>query len=395
MPQRWTRTLLSLAASVFLFSSCKKEYSPDETLPITYSPSIVIGSNNQVLYGLNPQSGEKNWELGLSFPVKSSPILYKGSVYLAHSNRDSLFKIDGKTGSVTNRFAFGGGATGCLATPVTDGELIYLASMSGGIYALDTGTGDIKWSYMTTGPIESSPVIHNDYIYITNTVGSIYCFEKRNGTIYPPGPALPKWELHLPAAQFVSSPAIAEPYLFVGSISDSNMYCVYVDTPVVRWTYKTLGGIRSSPAAYGGTCIFGANDFRLYCLDTTIDPFMGIFTPEARWIDSMHSEITSSPYASNQTIYVGCKDYRVYAVRVINGTVKWSFSSNGIITSSPLVYNGMVYVGSYDKYLYALDTLRGTLRWKTNINGQIDCSPVLDDFNALNGHNSQISGATN
>jgi outer membrane protein assembly factor BamB len=232
-------------------------------------------------------------------------------------------------------------------------------------------------------------------VYITNTTGSIYCLEKTFGNDVGSGPAIPKWYLDIPGAKFVSSPAVAEPYLYVGSLSDSNMYCVDLDTAYVRWTYKTKGGIRSSPAAYGGTCIFGANDFRVYCLDTTIDPLMGIYTPEARWIDSMHSEVTSSPYAANQTVYVGCKDYRVYALRVINGSIKWSFSSNGIVTSSPVVYNGTVFVGSYDKYLYALDTLRGTLKWKTNINGQMDCSPVIDDFSKLTGYNSQISGYTN
>lgn len=400
MPSRWSHLLLSLAASALLFASCKKEYSPDTVLPIEYSPSIVVGSNNQVLYGINPQTGEKNWELGLSFPVKASPILYKGSIYLVSSYRDSVLKINAKTGEVTKKFAYGGGV-GTVSTPIADANLLYIGSSNGTLYAIDTGTGIAKWSYATTGPIESSPTIFNGNIYIANTLGSVYRLEKTLGTTAGSGPATPTWTRTIPLAKFVSSPAVAAPYLYVGSLSDSTMYCIFLDDPLghdtseIRWRFKALGGIRSSPAAYGGTCIFGANDFRLYCLDTTIDIPNGVTTPEARWIDSMHSEVTSSPYASNQLVYVGCKDYRLYALKIINGAVKWSFSSNGIITSSPVVYNGTVYVGSYDKNLYALDTTRGTLKWKYNVNGQIDCSPVLDDFSKLTGYNSQISGYTN
>jgi outer membrane protein assembly factor BamB len=398
MPLSWSKILLSIAVSSLLFVACKKEYSSDDALPVTYSPSIVLGSNNQVLYGVNPQNGQKNWELGLSFPVKASPVLYKGSIYLASSYRDSVLKINAKTGVVTKKIAYGAGI-GATATPIADGSLLYVASMAGFLYAIDTGTGNVKWSYGADGPIESSPTIANGNIYFASTTGTIYCLEKTNGTTTSPGAPTPTWSLNIPGAKFVSSPSVAAPYLFVGSMTDSAMYCVYLDAPgptgVLRWKYKTRGGIRSSPATVGGTCIFGANDFRVYCLDTTIDPLNGIYTPDARWIDSLSSEVTSSPFVSGQTVYVGCKDYKLYALRIINGSVKWNFASSGIITSSPLVYNGTVYVGSYDRNLYALDTTRGTIKWKYSIDGQIECSPVIDDFSKLTGYNSQISGFTN
>lgn len=403
MRKRWLYIALPFLAATASIVSCKKEYSSDEVLPTSYSPSVVVGNNNNVLYALNPQTGEKNWEIGLSSPVIASPILLKGSVYACSSQRDTLYKIDAKTGKMLRKITFAGGDQGVIGTPIADGKLIYIPTYGGKIVAIDTTDFTEKWSYAIGGNIESSPTVHNGNIYIANTVGNVYCFEKTNGNTTGPGSsASPTWTLSVTGAKFVSSPAIAEPYLYVGSMSDSNMYCVYLNPPggggtgALRWTYKCKGGIKSSPAAYGGTCIFGANDFRLYCLDTTIDPMMGITVPEPRWIDTfMTSEITSSPFAYNQTIYVGCKDYKVYALKVINGAPKWIYSTNGIITSSPLVYSGTVYVGSFDKYLYALDTGRGTLKWKTNTNGQIESSPMIDDFTKTTGFNSQISGLTN
>jgi outer membrane protein assembly factor BamB len=402
MSQRWRQLLLSFLASSVLLVACKKEYSPDETLPVSYSPSVIISSNNQVVFALNPTSGQKSWEIGLPCPVLASPIIYNGSVYIASSNRDTLYKINSKTGKITRKVTYSGSGAGAKATPIADGKIIYVASTNGRLFAIDTSDYSTKWSFAADGPLEASPTIHNGNIYFASKVGTVYCLEKTNGTTAPlPASPTATWSLTIPGASFVSSPAVAAPYLFLGSLSDSNMYCIYLDAPVggttgiMRWSYKTKGGIKSSPAAYKGTCIFGANDFRLYCLDTTIDPLFGITVPEVRWIDSLNSEVVSSPFPYDQTVYVGCKDYRVYALRMINGSAKWTFSSNGVITSSPLAYNGTVYVGSFDKYLYALDTARGTLKWKANINGQIECSPVIDDLTKLTGHNSQISGYTN
>ncbi|MCF8451493.1 MAG: PQQ-binding-like beta-propeller repeat protein [Taibaiella sp.] len=397
MHQRWTHVFLSLLASSLLFVSCKKEYSPDETLPVSYSPSVVVASNNQVVYAINPTSGVKNWELGLPCPIIASPVVYNGSVYICSSDRDTVYKLNGKTGQITKRISFYGGNIGIKGTPIVDGQFIYVPSLSGTMFVIDTGTYETKWTFATDGPLEASPTIHNDKLYFASTAGTVYCLEKTSGGSTPSA----VWTLNLPGASFVSSPAVGDPYLYIGSLTDSNMYCIYLEVPnttttgIMRWKFKTQGGIRSSPAAYAGTCIFGCNDFRVYCLDTTIDIPMGITVPEVRWIDSMHSEVTSSPFAYNQVVYVGCKDYRIYAMKIINGAVKWSFSSNGIITSSPVAYNGMVYIGSYDKYLYGLDTARGTLKWKTNINGQIDCSPAVDDLTKLKGYNSQVSGLTN
>lgn len=403
MSKRLSYVLLSVVALSLVFGSCKKpQYSTDEVLPPSYSPSIIVGSNNQVLYALHPSTGEKNWELGLSSKIIASPIVYKGNVYVASSVGDTIFKINSKTGELIDKITYSGGGAGAKATPIADEDLLFVASMNGGFYVINLSDGTTKWSVFGDGPIEASPTIHNGFVYFATSVGTVYCYEKLDGTTATlPAPPSLTWSLNIPGASFVSSPAVGEPYLYVGSITDSNMYCMYLESPTasttggLRWSYKTKGGIRSSPAAYKGTCIFGSNDFRVYCLDTAIDPDNGIYTPEARWVDSMHSEVTSSPFPYEQVVYVGCKDYRLYALDILAGRVKWSFSSNGIITSSPLAYGGSVYVGSYDKYFYALDTARGTLRWKSNINGQIDCSPVLDNLSKTTGYNSQISGYTN
>lgn len=399
MLQRWSKYVLSLTALSVALGSCKpKPNTDDAPLPTVYAPSIIIGSDNQVVYAVDPSNGNKNWELGLPCKVIASPIVYNGFVYIPSSNRDTLYKINSKTGQIVKKFTFANGGAGVTATPIADGGKIYVGGLSGAFMAIDTGSGTTKWSYTADGPIESSPVINGNAIYFATSAGSVYRFGKEYGN--PSGSSTAgvsiTWKYSNSKAKFVSSAAIGEPYLYIGSVNDSNMYCIYLDDPgntgvgTVRWTYKTLGGIRSSPTAYKGTCIFGCDDFSVYCLDTGLA--LTTTTPDLRWKKKVSSEVTSSPMAYGQTVYVGCKDYNLYALKIADGNIKWQYKTAGIITSSPLAYKGVIYIGSYDKYIYALDSSRGTVKWKYNINGQPQCSPVIDDLVKTTGYNTQISG---
>ena len=413
MSQHWRNVLLSLSAVTLLVTACKKTSSPDPSLTINYTPSIIISSDNYIVYGLNPVTGKKNWEYdGLHYPVQASPLIYNEMVYIATNGTDTIYKLNSKTGALVMKIVPDPNATFTVAsTPIADNGLIYVAGSNSVLYAIDTGTGKPKWTYNTgTGvladgtPIVSSPVIYNGKIYFATTGGGIYCLDKTNGgTLFSaPFTATPEvWTLPIPGASFTSSPAVAFPYLYIGSTIDSNMYCIYLNEPtipavgtgVIRWSYKTHGPINSSPAAYNGRCIFGCDDFNVYCLDTSVAnplaPSAGLI-----WKTSTNGKVTSSPFVDNQVVYIGNDNAILYALNIIDGGVKWSFSTNGAIKSSPLVYNGIVYIGSYDKNIYAIDSVAGSMKWYFNVNGLINCSPAIDNLTGAQ-INSQISGLTN
>ena len=445
MPQRWRSIALSLLATSLLFTACKKQSSTDTPLPTNYYPSVIINSDNQVVYAFDPVTGNKNWEFGMYNPTNylllspavniyftPSPLLYNGMVYITYVQRnagatDTIFKVNSKTGVLVKKIIPNYTESfNIQATPVASGNFIYVAADNGHLFAIDTGTGTTHWEFIADGPLVSSPTIYGNNVYFASLAGTVYSIDKnlgpagtanwsyqpqrqgdtaflKNGYNHSDSTNLPSLRGNTTTcAAFVSSPAIAPPYLYIGSISDSNMYCIYLtntgspsaSTGIERWRFKTGGGIYSSPAAYAGNCIFGGSDFRIYCLDSTIDPMMKLIVPDHRWIDSAHSSVYSSPYVANQVVYVGSHDYNLYALNIIDGGLKWKFTTKGLVKSSPLSYNGMLYVGSYDKFLYAVDTGTGTLKWSKDVNGQIEGSPVIDDLTGRS-YNSGISGYNN
>jgi eukaryotic-like serine/threonine-protein kinase len=421
MVQSWRNTLLLSLSMVALFvTGCKNKLSDDNPLPIVFNNSVIINSDNQVLYAINPANGKKNWELSFTYlntvpntKYAASPVLYNGSIYLVFLNSDTLYKINSTTGAIEAKIVWYGNSFATQATPVADANFIYIAGSNGVLYAVDTtGYTTNNWQYNTGSGMLASPVVYSGQVYVATTGGHIINLEKTHGPALISGVWTPTWDYPgmgtTSTANFVSSPAINGPYIYVGSVSDSSMYCVYLATPtplttplntgVLRWTYKTQGAIYSSPTIYGGRCIFGSLDFNVYCLDTSIEPLAPVnptFIPRPIWVTTTGSQVYSSPLADNQIIYIGSNDENLYALNIIDGHQKWKFSTRGLIKSSPIVYRGTIYVGSYDKNIYAVDSATGTTKWSFDVNGPIECSPVYDDLNAMNGFNSAITGFVN
>ena len=422
MAKHWSKFLLSLSAASVLLGGCKKNtFSKDDPLPPTYSTSVIINSDNQVLYAYDPNSHKRNWELSFAYlpavpntHYTPSPVLLNGYIYMATVNSDTLYKIESKTGVIAKKISNTVISYKCISTPVVDGGLIYLTTLSGYVVALDPD-GTVKWSFYTGSSMESSPTIYKNQVYVATLGGHVFSLDKAIG---PDVLGNPTWDYPgagvTPAfpARFISSPTVGDPYVYVGSISDSSMYCIYITPPVdpapappptpylgyLRWMFKSNGPIYSSPAAYSGYCIFGSTDYNVYCLDTSIDHFGlgGVVrdTPGVVWKYHTNSQIFSSPLAYNQVVYIGSNDQNLYAINILDGSKKWSMGTNGLIKSSPTIYGSQVFIGSYDKNIYAVDTATGTANWNVNTNGTIECSPLVDNLTAPTGFNSQISGLT-
>jgi outer membrane protein assembly factor BamB len=417
MSHRWANLLLPIAAAALLATSCKKTQSPDNPLPTEYYPSIIVNSDNQILYGVDPFTGKKNWEYGLpAFTgvtpptlLAPSPVVYNNMVYVATFNSDTVYKLVSKTGVFVKKVKLNssGGPMAVHATPVANGNLLYVPVYTDNtIYAIDTGTLAIKWQFTADANLVSSPVVDKDYIYFASTAGTLYALNKNDGTSFwslaVTSPAPIAGDPPIPAS-FYSSPAIADSHLYIGSVKDSNMYCIRIpvrttELPYVRWIYKTNGAVYSSPATFGGTCIFGSSDFSIYCLDTAVNPNapmpLAKTVPDLRWKYMTGGEIVSSPTVSNQVVYAASKDYKLYAINILDGKKKWSFATTGLIKASPIPFRGLVYIGSYDKMLYAVDSTKGTIRWSYSVDGQMSSSPTIDDLTGKT-YNSQVSGFIN
>lgn len=366
MFQRWMKTLAAFSICAVMFSACKKNtYSTDDPLVNANTPSVFVGSQNQILYALDPATGKYKWERNLKANIVAVPVVVGKYLYVPAA--DTLYKLDVNTGEKLKALTLGNDPLpGWESSPVTDGKALFIASKTGVVYSIDPNTDNINWSVNVNDPIHASLCIYELYgaVLVVASENNIFTYNL-NGT--------PRWTVPmsvLGGAKVISSPVVSMPYIYFGT-SDFKLQALTADLGVPAWSYTTAGIVNSSPIVYGGNVIFGSADNYVYCIDS--------ITKQPRWKFKTQDRVHSSPAASGQVVYIGGYDSYLYAINILDGELKWRYKTTALIQSSPVVYNGKVYVSGFDKYLYAIDT-SGSFKWSYNVGGPVETSPIIYDL---------------
>lgn len=358
-----------LAASAIFtltgLNSCK-DYSPDEPFPDVYTQTLFVSSNNQIVYALDPVSGDRKWKFPVTGEVQATPVLHNKSVYVG-TLTGNLYRIDAQYGTEQTVRTFEGPIVG---TPIVKDNVMYVTAGTR-IYAVDPGSlSDLPLipPYDIGGNIVSSPTIHS----IPGVQSKAIFIAGMNNKVVALNPDLTQiWE-YTPAdaGAFYSSPcAINDSTLYIGN-DNGKVYALFIQAGTEKWIFNTNGQVRSSPIQIGGNVLVGSNDRNLYSVDSA--------TGLLRWKVLTGDAVQSSPAVYNQYVYFGSYDGNFYCVDIIDGTTKWTMKTFGLIKSSPVIYRGDVYFGSFDKNLYRLDAMSGAQKFVFNVNGQMVTSPIID-----------------
>jgi len=216
-----------------------------------------------------------------------------------------------------------------------------------------------KWAYQTRGQIDSSPAVTGNVVYVGSADGNVYALDAASGA--------KKWAFRT-GNNVASSPAVAGGVVYFSS-TDDNVYALDAVSGAKKWAYRTGGQVSSSPAVVGGVVYVGSN-YGVYALDAT--------SGAKKWAYRTRFSVASSPAVAGGMVYVGSYDGIIYAFDAASGAKKWTYPTGGPmgIGSSPTVAGGVVYVGSTDGNVYALDATSGAKKWAYRT-GSIASSPAV------------------
>jgi len=328
------------------------------------------------------------------------------SMFRGDAARSGVYPGSGPTQAPAVRWAFTA-AGPIVASPVVADGVVYVGSLSGHLYAVDTATGREKWNFKSSMPIASSVAVANGVVYFVSSAGSLVALDAAAGQ--------PKWvyaveherrfearNLHgyRPAAQtipdawdvYTSSPAVANGIVYFGS-GDGNVYAVDASSGLLQWKFATGDVVHASPAVASGTVYVGSFDGNLYALDAV--------SGQQKWVfkggqdPAIHNQVgfQSSPTVVDGTVYVGCRDAHVYAIDAASGRKKWDYpTSKSWVNSTPVVRDGLVYASTSDSSrFFALDARTGRLRFNFDAKAYVFSSPALAGNLAYFGsHNGRL-----
>lgn len=211
------------------------------------------------------------------------------------------------------------------------------------------------------------------------------------------------WKTHLRVASLVSSPAVVDGVLYIGTTDDPNeggtssqksssapvtsrgsLYALSAKTGKILWRFKEvegkpIGPVESSPAVVGGRIYFSCRDGYFYCLDKK---------GQMVWRTQTGGTDFSSPAVSGEMVYFGSgfPNTHFLALDAQTGKLRWKTQTGDperkiipqMVYSSPAVDDKRVYIGAQDAAFYALDKQTGKILWRYQANGAIyHFSPTL------------------
>jgi outer membrane protein assembly factor BamB len=267
-----------------------------------------------------------------------------------------------------------------LSSPVFDNKAVYVSTITGRIYRIESSSLAIRWHVNATSPIVSTPSIHNDRLIVGSFSTWINArtgaFEPSRITAYDLQDGTEDWEFQLNAGGVFSSICSVRDIHIFGCL-DGKVYALGLDGNL-KWQFETGGEVWCSPSSDGVRIIVGSDDGYLYALDLDGDLV---------WKTKLNGKIrSSSPCLSNEdhdnvarSLFIGTQSGLLYRINKDNGSIHWALELGSPVLSSPSTLRNQVVVGSSDGYLYCVKSKDGSLDWKFKTGGKIWSSPITVD----------------
>jgi outer membrane protein assembly factor BamB len=292
----------------------------------------------------------------------AGPAVDDGIIYVA-SRDGGVMAVNSSNGDVLWSYAMvtrsGGGPscgptsapTAIYATPIADGDLVYVATYSGQVLALSTLArsqsltfpqqryGEWEWNCPLGGAksaaIVGDLVVDENALYVASSNGRVYSLDKQSGD--------ENWNREntsVLAEKLWTSPAIQGDTVYVGTF-DGHVCALSAETgELLDWSFQSEVGFASSPVIYGNTMFLGSFDRYLYAVEIGSNTSMWRFPeeqPAGNWF-------WASPIVNEGIVYAACLDGRLYAIEAETGEELWEFDTESSIVASPGLMDNLLLV---------------------------------------------------
>ena len=237
---------------------------------------------------------------------------------------------------------------------VRAGDLLYVPTMNGSLYALDAATGKTRWQFDTGGALFSVPCVADGVVYIGSADHFVYALNAATGK--------PKWKRET-GGSVLAGAARAGNVVCIAS-TDRKIYGLSAATGAVIWTQAVESLYQSAALTDGKRFYLGGWDNRFRALDAS--------TGTPVWTKTFGKSFYFSPAIGSPTfgggsVFVTSNDGLLHATNVATGEIAWETPSLRLGYSAPLFQTGTIYNASLSDtgIVYAFDAATGDIKWQT------------------------------
>jgi outer membrane protein assembly factor BamB len=214
--------------------------------------ALYAGTDHGTALRLATRDGTVLWQRRLGASIRAGPVPTPAGVVVA-TTADSLYLLDAASGGERARRGTPGAV---LATPATDGERLYVATVRGAVLALTLPGLEPLWEITLPDGIFGAPVLVGDTLVVL----------ARDGTLALVPVAAPEARRTLPLGRpAIAGPAVTQAGIVVGTVA-GEVLLIDPAAGAVRWQARLPGPIEGTPVVQGGEMVVagGRGDVHLY-----------------------------------------------------------------------------------------------------------------------------------
>ena len=246
------------------------------------------------------------------------------------------------------------------ATPIIEGNTVFVAGYSGDVVALDLNTGRPVSSWPgpvnVGGQIVATPGWDGRTLYVADETGAVRTIEAANG-------AVGQQFLHI-GERIWGRPAVSEGVVYLGGL-DSKLRALANNDKRLLWTRDLGGAVAGDPLAEDGVVFAGTLDSTLYALNTS--------DGGTRWRFEGDGWFWARPLVrpDTDTVYAATIEGSVYAIDTNTGALRWRFHEvDSEIRGAPAIVGDTLVVATRDGEIIGIDAATGARRWLTERVGE-------------------------
>lgn len=355
----------------------KPPVGPIETPAVTawstyHGDSKLTGFTNATL----PDKPELLWRFQAEGAIYHSPVADENAIYVC-TLKGMVYALDSQGNPKWSRQLY--------RTPKADGtprleridappsifnDILYIGSLNGTVYALNNQTGDTIWKYEIDEPILGSISLHDDksgggparLIVLGQDTGALFSLDPKSGEKIWQTESIDRCD---------GSASLGNGLIVFGSCAAAYHVFSAEDGHHIKDIPLDDDSQVASGAAMAGDSIFsGSHSGRLF--------HASLSTGEILWVneDSM-DEVFSTPAIGKELVIFGSFDGNIYALDRLTGERRWIYETDGYPTSA-VIASDKVIVG-VDGVLYFLELDTGKLLWSYEISDEIASPAIINN----------------
>ncbi len=224
--------------------------------------SVYFGGGDGFLYSVSLETGHVNWRYELRNPHISRPTLAGGRL-LATTSDDTVVAVDASTGKWLWQYKRKTQAAATIqgaSSPKVDGQQVLAGMSDGFLVALQLEDGQLRWerrihSGAKFTDVDASPVIEGDAMFVPSYDGALYALRRTTGDIL--------WRFDAGGSK---SALIENGKLYLPS-SDGHVYALEISSGKQLWKFDLDEGVPTQIVNTGRYLVFGSSHQYLYAIE--------------------------------------------------------------------------------------------------------------------------------